>query len=190
MFTRLVKVRLLVMSGVLLYPAMGFAGATHVGGSLAKFTLNHWSDHEAHVNFYQQMMNEHDHVPVAFADRHHLMARALSDHHFNEVMINRLLNHTDKFIVAHPCFSRFLDGELHLMQLHRMNEITGTHVSTKIISAAEGQSGGGSTSLAPLSSDPPSVAVPEPSSMILVGSAGIFVGGLLLITRTRPRQIV
>lgn len=164
------------------------AGSVHIGRPHAGRAPANWGTPQGHVKFYEKMLQRFQDNPKAFTQRHHLMARALRNPAFKEGMTHRLLTHPARFIRNHPCFARFLDGEL--QKIAALNNappppISG-NTSTGGLSgtAAQGLTSGGSTS-----PGLPVSAVPEPSSMILLAVA-MVTAGLVRFRKLGRRAIV
>ena len=96
--------RLAALFGSLL-PGLALGGSVH---------LKPVPPQDATPKFYERMLAEAREHPHLFAERHHLMARALKDAEFRREMEHRLLEHPARFAYYHPCFARFLAGELTL----------------------------------------------------------------------------
>lgn len=170
-----------------LLSATADAGSVHIGHPHAGRMPAKWGTPEGHIKFYEKMVQRFQDNPKAFTQRHHLMARALRNPAFKEGMIHRLLTHPARFIRNHPCFSRFLDGELH--QIAALNNAPlpqsgNTSTGTLLGTAAQGLTSGGTTS-----PSPPVSAVPEPSSMVLLAAA-MLSAGLVRIRKLGRRAIV
>ncbi len=174
--------------GILSVATTASAGSVHVGHPRVKAPK--WGSRESHVRFYQKYMAKYNRNPKAFAQRHRLMNRAILNPAFKQAMIRRLLSHPKRFYLNHPCFAKFLDGELHAMQSpsNPPNPAISRPGPSSYGPEGQGLDGGtgGSPSNppAPIPSNP---VVPEPSSILLVGTA-LIAGGLALASKERHRR--
>ena len=157
-------------------PGTAAAGSVHVGHKSVAGGIKSWGAMGSHQNFYERMMAKYNSNPVAFTNRHHLMSKAIRNPTFHDAMVNRFLSHPDRFIHYHPCFSRFLDGELAARQQQTPTpEPPAPTPSVKPI-VSETITSGGNIQPGPLP-DPQPLSVPEPSSLAMLGVATILGGG-------------
>jgi hypothetical protein len=157
------------------FTATATAGSVHVGHPHGGRPPAHWGTPAGHVKFYEKMVARFNQNPKAFTNRHHLMSKAIRNPAFNQEMTRRLLTHSNRFIRNHPCFSRFLDGELHQILAASTPGPGPTPNPTLFGTAAQELTSGGGTSPAPTPT--PSIRpVPEPSSLVLVAAAAVALG--------------
>lgn len=178
-FQPLLWIAVIGVLGVLAFPAGVSAGSAHVGQN-----LKGWGTRQAHVQYYQKMIAQYNQSPERFSQRYRLMTRSIRTPKFFEHMSVRLLSNPARFVTYHHCFSKFLDGQMRTFQSPLTNGTPSNSGSN--LQAAQQLNGGGGNNGGGTS--PGSPLVPEPSSILLVGSA-VLVGGFVRWRQIRRQSV-